>query len=91
MNTYNTLDIDTDNKEFLEHVTLKVSQCKNIQKMNVELSETKGFHIRLWCNMDCDLCRFVFDDVIRYAYDQFREPFSRNVLFNKKEFFNVKK
>lgn len=89
--TYNTIDIDTNNKEFITTLKLKIYRCSNLEELVVRDSSQKGVHFILHCKKNCDLCRLVFDDAIRYAYDQFRESFSRNVLFSEKEFFSGSK
>jgi len=43
------------------------------------------------CKKKCDLCRMVFDDDIRYFYDQYRESESQNVLCQITESFLLKK
>lgn len=91
MSIYNTIDIDTNNKDFITTLKLKIYRCSFLDGLTVQDSILKGVHFILHCNINCDLCRFVFDDQIRYAYDQFRKEYSRNVLFDKKEFFNGKK
>lgn len=89
---YNTLDIDTNDVNKIQHIVLKISQCKNILRMKTEPSFQKGFHIKLFCKNNCEICRLVFDDTTRYFYDQFRKEESQNVLFDEKEFIpRVKK
>lgn len=88
---YNTLDIDTNDKDFITTLKLKIYKCHFLEELIVKDSPQKGAHFILKCLKECDLCRLVFDDQTRYAYDQFRKEHSRNVLFDKKEYFNVKK
>lgn len=91
MKTYNTIDIDTTDKEFLFIVLSKIIRRNNrfscLAKIEVTPSSLKGYHIKLYCKKKCDLCRLVFDDDIRYFYDQYREPESQNVLTQETEPF----
>lgn len=88
--TYNTLDIDTTEKEFINRLIYKISSCQFLYKLTFESSKRKGFHFRLWCAKKCDLCRLVFDDQIRYQYDLMRNFESRNVLAQESEFHLIK-
>ena len=85
---HNTIDIDTNDKEKVFEILQKILKCKNIILFRVKLSLQKGVHVKMFCCNDCEICRLVFDDKIRYAYDQFRHIESQNVLFDEKEFFN---
>lgn len=87
MSFYNTIDLDTNNKQIVMKVFLKIVCCPYLFNIEQKSSLQKGWHFKLKCLINCDICRLVFDDPIRYAYDQFRKPYSRNVLFQEKEFF----
>jgi hypothetical protein len=84
---FNTLDIDTNNKEVILRITKKINLCSCLSKFEIKPSFQKGVHIKLMCLIECELCRIVYDDSRRYALDQLRPEFSRNVLFDSKEFF----
>jgi hypothetical protein len=55
--------------------------------MNVTLSPSlNGYHIELWCQQNCDLCRLVFDDQTRYSADIHNRPTTeQNVFFFQKQ------
>lgn len=91
---YNTIDLDKDQhypvlqsctKEYLLFVVNKIlhfSRKNNcLEKIEIKDSNRKGYHIKLYCKRDCDLCRFVFDDFERYRRDINRKPIFQNVLF----------
>jgi hypothetical protein len=88
MNYFNTLDLDNIDKETLSLTIQKILKNKCCKSLEYKDSSTKGYHIKMICDKKCDLCRFVFDDIRRYAIDLQREEKFRNVLFNEKEFFN---
>lgn len=92
---YNTIDIDSTSKEFFIMVLFKIIRKGLEERCLIKYffkdSKRKGFHIQLYCNKNCDICRFVFDDDIRYAFDQYRENFSQNVLTQESEFLLIKK
>lgn len=77
---YNTLDLDKLSKEEFESIYFKIDKCLN--HLAVHWYDTqKGYHIRMLCTIDCDLCRLVFDDQKRYAADLGRPNCKQNVLF----------
>lgn len=80
--TYNTIDLDYCSWEELGRVCAKISRCPALYRIEIEDSMSKGFHLKLWCMADCDLCRFVFDDQKRYAIDFRRPTRFQNVLFD---------
>ncbi len=88
---YNTLDIDTTERERVNQIIGKIMQCPYLDDLEVEPSFQKGVHVKMWCMKECEMCRLVFDDEIRYAYDQYRPKYSQNVLFNEKKILKVKK
>ena len=90
---YNTIDLDTTDKEFVlrlrDKILNKAIKDDCLYDFNIYPSERKGYHIQLYCKKKCDLCRLVFDDDTRYFYDQYREEESRNVLTQKTERFKL--
>lgn len=80
-----TLDIDNSDKHFVNMIMIKiVLHCDCLIDLDVKPSSSKGYHIILLCNKKCDLCRFVFDDCRRFAYDLNRPDYARNILFTEK-------
>lgn len=84
---YNTIDLDTNDKETVERILGKISKKSCLVSLIVEPSLQKGFHLKMMCSKHCEMCRIVFDDAVRFAYDDERPTFSRNVMFDTKEFF----
>lgn len=89
-----TLDIDFTDKwnklkpkdyEFIENVVNKISKCPFFVDLWLKLSAYKGVHIIIICSIKCDICRFVYDDTKRFAYDLSRPVYARNILADKKE------
>lgn len=80
-----SLDIDTTDKEMIKRILYKICCCPYICSFDYDFSMCKGIHFRLKCFIKCDKCRLVFDDFRRFAYDQFRPKWARNILFDKKE------
>jgi len=82
----NTLDLDFVDKETLMKIILKIESMCQGARWGAKITDTlKGYHIEMFCLLDCDLCRMVFDDPVRYSRDLRRPVFSRDVLFNYKE------
>lgn len=77
---YNTLDVDSNDKELINRIFNKVITCLRLVDIELYPSERKGFHFKLYCKVRCDNCRLVFDDDVRFSYDQYREQKSRDVL-----------
>lgn len=88
--TYNTLDLDTTDKEIINRILHKILTCDSLIKLNYEPSKRKGYHFRLWCVKKCDRCRLVFDDAVRFQYDLMRNFESRDVLAQESEFHLIK-
>lgn len=80
-----TLDIDTNNKEVVGRILGKIGNCKNFKNIKIHESKCKGYHIILFCNIKCDICRICYDDFRRFAYDQNRPEYAKNILFDEKE------
>lgn len=81
-----TLDIDSNDKELIKRICYKFCCCLYIHDFEFKHSTSKGCHFILKCYIECDKCRLVFDDFRRFAYDQYRPEWAKNILFNKKEF-----
>ena len=77
---YNTIDIDNGDYENFERIYNKVQACKHHGAVMFKDTK-KGFHILLKCDIDCELCRMVFDDPYRYERDFKRKDSRKNVLF----------
>lgn len=83
-----TLDIDKNDKEYVGRILEKIGNCKNFINLKIYESKSKGFHIILFCNKKCDICRMVYDDSTRFYYDSYRPEWARNILFDKTEEIN---
>lgn len=82
-NKYSTLPPKT--KKDLIKMFFKIRQCPNFVYYTVKDSSFKGFHVELYCLIDCDICRMCYDDDRHFAYDLNRPEYARNILFDKKE------
>ena len=80
----NTIDLDFCDQERLEKICAKITRCAHLFYWGGITDTAKGYHIRIGCTKDCDLCRMVFDDQTRYARDLERVASSRNVLHQRK-------
>lgn len=80
-----TLDIDTTDKDFIQHNGLKIMLCPYCYDFNPKPSDKKGYHFIVKCLIKCDICRMVYDDFIRFAFDTKRPVWAQNILFDKKE------
>lgn len=83
---YNTLDLDSNDKEFIEMILNKIKHKSCLISLKSKFSLQKGVHIKMLCEHKCELCRLVFDDTYRYQFDGDRPIYSQNVLFDTKEF-----
>jgi len=81
-----TLDIDKNDKVFINYIEKKIKRCIFLEEFKKRDSSSKGVHIIIKCSIKCDICRFVYDDFRRFAYDQQRKPEEQNILFNEKEY-----
>src|SRR3990170_5092829 len=88
---YCTLDVDSTDKELINRIIAKIMKCEFIVDFNFEPSKQKGYHFRLYCSRKCDMCRLVFDDEIRFAFDQYRQQYSRDVLTQETYPFKITK
>lgn len=79
----NTIDIDNTELWNLERILHKVKKCDFLDCLSLEPS-LNGWHVTLHCDRECDLCRFVFDDQLRYKWDLERNVASRDVFFDFK-------
>jgi hypothetical protein len=84
---FNTLDIDTNDKEKIDRIMEKIKSNPCCYSIHSKPSSTKGVHIIFRCVKKCDVCRLVFDDMKRYEIDFNREEKFKNVVFTDKEFF----
>lgn len=91
MEKINTLDLDKIDKEKLKHITDKIKQCKNLLSISVKDSNSKGYHAILICKIECDLCRFLFDDSKRYEIDFNKPAKFQNCMFEEKIYFRNKR
>lgn len=82
---YNTIDLDKVDKEQLQTIINKIKQNKCLKDIQVKDSSSKGYHLLLTCNRQCDICRIVFDDQKRLEMDSNRELKYQNTLFTSKE------
>lgn len=81
-----TLDIDTNDKLTLSRILNKITQCEYLVNLEMRFSANKGIHIILKCQIECEICRFCYDDFRRFAYDQTRKKQYQNILFTEKEY-----
>lgn len=85
-----TIDLDMDSKKQVDiHVIARIIEkiCMNpcLKDIIITESNSKGFHAELICTKEnCELCRMVYDDQIRFAKDSMRPKYAQNVLFTKK-------
>ena len=83
-----TLDIDNKKPKpyynTIEQILLKIAKCKNLTSMTChESPSTNGYHITIWCNKKCPVCRMSYDDQVRYMNDtNLREEHQQNILFD---------
>jgi hypothetical protein len=77
---YNTVDIDKGDYENFFMIYEKIQACSHHGVVMFRDTQ-KGYHILFKCDIECDLCRFVFDDPARYAYDFKKKPSRQNVCF----------
>lgn len=81
----NTLDLDFNDKDRIADIYAKVGVCPDRSILVASPSASlNGWHFRIVCKKDCDLCRLVFDDAERYSRDLRRPLRTRDVLWNKK-------
>jgi hypothetical protein len=91
---YNTLDIDwlptglytkqPCDKDTINRITAKISKCPNLlSPIEITDGHTKGYHLRFYCSIPCNDCRWI-EDPIRFAHDLHRPAEFRNVIFTKK-------
>ena len=70
--------------ELATKIINKIVQCKYCVVASKKLSNYKGFHIEMYCTINCDLCRFQFDDIRRYEEDLNRLEVFRDLIFDIK-------
>lgn len=87
---YNTIDLDifpnhiNNGKELLDRIIRLITHCESCLGVQIKDSDSKGYHIFIWCKVNCELCRLVFDDSRRYMMDCDRPEGRRNVMFDTK-------
>ena len=87
---YNTIDLDinsrmpNNDKYLKDRIIQLISLCESCVQIQCFDSNSKGYHIIFYCSINCDLCRFVFDDSKRYSLDLRRLDIRQNVLFDIK-------
>lgn len=88
------LDVDLTSKysilkpkdnEFIERMLNKITKCSFFNDLTINPSSFKGFHVEIFCSIDCNICRICYDDDKHFAYDMNRPEYARNILFNRKE------
>jgi len=80
---YSTVDLDFCDKEKLSRIASKITSCKKLIKVKVR-DTNKGYHLIIFCKVNCERCRMVFDDQTRYMADENRPAFLRNILWTRK-------
>jgi len=80
---YSKLPVKSEDE--IDFMIEKIAECKNFIDLKIKPSMFKGFHIILFCSVDCDICRMCYDDDKHFAYDMNRPEYARNILFDKKE------
>ena len=79
---YSTLDLDKVDNDHLEMVINKLCHCPKNQMHTFSWLDTqKGYHVIFSCLKECNDCRLVFDDPIRWDIDFKRPNCLQNVLF----------
>jgi len=72
----------------LEKVLSVVSGCSDNSMVSYRRSPSgNGFHVRLLCGVNCDLCRMVFDSPLRWGLDQLRPEVTQGVLWDEKWYY----
>jgi hypothetical protein len=92
----NTIDFDCNDKETVSRIIHKIIDygsfnCKSLFSFDIKLSQHKGVSIILGCTKECDLCRFIFDDELRYRMDLLRLERHRNIIWREKELIPLSK
>ena len=94
----NTFDVDfhrfdsgyiVSSSEYADMVLCAVRRCNRVRRVEWRISASQnGYHIRVHCAGDgCDSCRLVFDSPYRFAMDQRRPQWTRDVLWDRKHYF----
>jgi len=89
----NTIDFDNNDKELISRIIHKIvtygSKNHCLFSFETKISQHKGVTIILKCSKECDLCRFIFDDVLRYEMDSKRPQYKQNVVWERKELLTL--
>ena len=92
MRAVQTIDLDgyrlRGMHKTVDEVIQRILKCPHIEEVWIrESASMDGYHVKIWCSIDCELCRLAFDDPIRFTADYTnREPHNRNVLFTIKSY-----
>ncbi len=86
----NTIDFDHSAKPVLFLLIDKIKECPYLLEIQWRQSPSKrGFHIKFRCSKKCIKCRLLYDDQLRiYADLTNRKPRERNILWDKKVYFD---
>jgi len=89
------ITIDIDNKKpkpysitsahDITRILYKIKSCPNSQTIECQMSPSmNGYHIIVWCTArNCNACRMVFDDQVRFMNDtNLRQEHQQNILFD---------
>lgn len=87
----NTLDLDEIEQKEFQRIIEKIKKNKCCLNLTWKYSNSKGYHVYIYCSKICDLCRFVFDDEKRYAVDSVMPLKFRDFLFDEKIYFGNKR
>ena len=88
--TMQTIDLDCHELRSLhktiDEILQRILKCHHIGEVWVRESASKnGYHIKILCDVDCELCRLAFDDQVRFTADYInKKQHNRNVLFTIK-------
>lgn len=83
-----TLDLDNCSYQKLNRILQKIKQkCSKLKGFEVALSSSlNGYHVLLYCDTKCNICRLVYDDDLRFMRDIInRTREEQNVLFDVKQ------
>ena len=83
----NTLDLDEITKEQLGDILTKIYIKKCCIGIKIKDSDSKGYHIWIYCKNNCSICRMVFDHDKRFLIDSFQPQQLQNTFFDRKEYF----
>jgi hypothetical protein len=83
---YQSIDLDTKSWKRLRKVLKEIRKCPNLLGYSYNQSTNKHFHIHLWCDHLCYICRIRFDDIFRLNADITNRMYhQQNITFTKKQ------